>query len=140
MLDNLLTSLRNQANSLSDNLKSKSRRLAMNFSSLKNRLTNKESKGKTYTISNREVPEYYDNDYLSPRACSMSYNPEWPSINDNMEWVPYVPPSLDEHNILDRFIKVITISDHDVSFSYFCIYLKYKVYYCNDLFFFAETN
>ncbi|KAI4464756.1 schwannomin interacting protein 1 [Holotrichia oblita] len=114
MLDNLLTSLRNQANTLSDNLKSKSRRLAMNFSSLKNRLTKKESKGKTYyTVSNKEIPEYYDNDYLSPRACSMNYNTEWPSINDNMEWVPYVPPSLDEHNILDRFIKVITVNDYD---------------------------
>ncbi|KRT78408.1 hypothetical protein AMK59_8612 [Oryctes borbonicus] len=114
MFENLLISIKNQANSLSDNIKSKSRRLAMNFSSLKNRLTNKESKGKTYyTISQKEIPDYYDNDYLSPRACSMNYSSQWPSINDNMEWVPYVPPSLDEHNILDRFIKVITINDED---------------------------
>lgn len=115
MLENLLTSIKIQANSLSDNLKLKSKRLAMNFSAIKNRLTSKESKGKTYyTVTQKEVVEYYDNDFLSPRACSLNYNSEWPSISDNMEWVPYVPPSLDEHNILDRFIKVITINDNDV--------------------------
>lgn len=115
MLENLLTSIKFQANSLSDNLKSKSRRMAMNFRSLKTRLINKDSKGKTYyTVSQKEIPDYYDNDYLSPRACSMNYNPQWP-LNDNMEWVPFVPPSLDEHNILDRFIKVITVQDDNVS-------------------------
>ncbi|KAJ8972578.1 hypothetical protein NQ314_000106 [Rhamnusium bicolor] len=39
----------------------------------------------------------------------MDYN----AVNENMEWFPYVPPSYDEQNIVDRFIRVITLDNEN---------------------------
>lgn len=103
MFENFLTNLKNQTNNLTDNLRAKTRKFAFNINSFKEKLVSK-PKTTYYTISRREECDYFDNnDYLSPRA--------WPSITENMQWVPYVPPKLDEQNIVDRFIKVITIDD-----------------------------
>ncbi|KAJ8977714.1 hypothetical protein NQ317_007262 [Molorchus minor] len=56
--------------------------------------------------------DYYDNDFLSPRAYSMTtFSMDYNAVNENMEWFPYVPPSYDEQNVVDRFIRVITIDD-----------------------------
>lgn len=108
MFDNLLNSLKNHTNNLSDLVKEKSRRFMSNINPLKN------GKRKTtyYTVSPLEDNEYFDNDYLSPRAYSMTtFSIDYNSVNENMEWFPYVPPSYDEHNIVDRFVKVISIND-----------------------------
>lgn len=110
MFENLLTNLKNQTNNLTDNLRAKTRKLAFNINSFKEKLGSK-PKTTYYTISRQEECDYFDNDYLSPRAYSC--NDRWPSITENMQWVPYVPPKLDEQNIVDRFIKVITIDDAD---------------------------
>ncbi|KAK9872320.1 hypothetical protein WA026_017128, partial [Henosepilachna vigintioctopunctata] len=113
MLDNLLVSIKNHANNIGDTLKSKSRKISANINTFKNQITNK-SKSTYYTITRKEDNEYY-NDYLSPRAYSMTtfsingYN----NMNDNVEWLPHMPPSFDENNIVDRFIKVITINDNE---------------------------
>lgn len=109
MFDNLLTAIKNQSNNLADNFKSKTRKLTFNVTSFKSKITNKPKT--TYTVNQKEEYDYFYNDYLSPRAYSVNDN--WPSMNDNMQWVPYVPPKLDEHNIVDRFIKVITINDEN---------------------------
>lgn len=111
MFENLFSNLKNQANNITDNIKSKSRRFSLNINSLKNRITNKNKPTTYYTICIKEHDDFYDNDYLSPRAC---VNENWPSMSENMQWVPIVPPKLDEHNIVDRFIKVITLDDDDV--------------------------
>lgn len=115
MFENLLTSLKNHTNNLTDNFKFKSRKLTININSLKNRVSSKQPKTTSYyTVSQKEEfdHDFLNNDYLSPRAIYVSDT--WPSMNDNMQWVPYVPPKLDEHNIVDRFIKVITIDDGNV--------------------------
>lgn len=109
MFDNLLTAIKNQTNSLSDNFKSKTRKLTFSVTSLKGKITNKPKT--TYAVNQKEDYDYFYNDYLSPRAYYVNDN--WPSMNDNMQWVPYVPPKLDEHNIVDRFIKVITLDDEN---------------------------
>ncbi|KAJ8917546.1 hypothetical protein NQ315_005595 [Exocentrus adspersus] len=60
----------------------------------------------------REESDYYDNDFLSPRAYSMTtFSMDYNAVNENMNWFPYVPPSYDEQNIVDRFIRVITLDD-----------------------------
>lgn len=106
MFENFLTNLKNQTNNLTDNLRAKTRRFAFNVNSFKEKLVSK-PKTTYYTINRKEECDYFDNnDYLSPRAYD-----KWPSITENMQWVPYVPPKLDEQNIVDRFIKVITIDD-----------------------------
>ncbi|RZC39576.1 schwannomin-interacting protein 1-like, partial [Asbolus verrucosus] len=95
----------------SDLVKAKSRKIVSNINSLKYHIGNKH-KTTYYTVAPREDNEYFDNDYLSPRAYSMTtFSIDYNSVNENMEWFPYVPPSYDEHNIVDRFIKVITIND-----------------------------
>lgn len=111
MFENFLTNLKNQTNNLSDNLRTKTRKLAYNLNSFKEKIVSK-PKTTYYTITrNEEECDYFDNDsYLSPRAYFCNDN-KWPSITENMQWVPYVPPKLDEQNIVDRFIKVITIDD-----------------------------
>lgn len=109
MFENLFTTLKNKTNTLTDNLKTKSRKLAFNFNFAKNK--NVKTTSNYYTVSPVDENEYDHDSYLSPRAISMNYNSAWPSITENMNWNPYVPPSLDEHNIVDRFIKVITIDD-----------------------------
>lgn len=111
MFENFLTNLKNQTNNLTDNLITKTRRLAFNINSFKEKIVTK-PKTTYYTISRKEKEEcdYFNNDYLSPRA-----HDKWPSITENMQWVPYVPPKLDEQNIVDRFIKVITIDDEGSS-------------------------
>lgn len=113
MFENLLTTLKNHSNNLADNLKWKSRRITSNLSVLKTK-----KKGTTtsnyYKVAPISESDYFNNDYLSPRACSFNYN----SINNDnvMEWLPYVPTVYDEQNIVDRFIRVITI-DEDVRLS-----------------------
>lgn len=109
MFDNLLTAIKNQTNNITDNFKSKTRKLTFNVTSFKSKITNKPKT--TYTVNQKEDYDYFYNDYLSPRAYYV--NNDWPSMNDNMQWVPYVPPKLDEHNIVDRFIKVITIDNEN---------------------------
>lgn len=112
MFENLFTSLKNRANTINDNIKSKSRRLAGSLDSLKNRVYNKSKPTSYYTITPKDDNDYFNNDYLAPRAYAINnINSKVPYANANMEWVPYVPPKLDEHNIVDRFIQVITIND-----------------------------
>lgn len=108
MFENFLTNLKNQTNNLTDTLITKTRRLALTIGSFKGKIVSK-PKTTYYTVTRKEDCEYFENDYLSPRAHSL--NDRWPSITENMQWVPYVPPTLDEQNIVDRFIKVITIDD-----------------------------
>lgn len=129
MFDNLLTTIKNKTNSLSDNLKSKTKKLSINFNAFKTK-SNKTASN-YYTVSHTEERDYLDNDYLSPRACSIGYGNQWPSITDNMSWNLYVPSTLDEHNIVDRFIKVITIDDEDVRIISICIYI-YILYFSID--------
>lgn len=114
MFENFLTNLKNQTNNLTDNLKAKTRRLTFSFNSLKEKIVSK-PKTTYYTVSRKEEDDcdYFNNDYLSPRAYSCYNDNNWPSITENMQWVPYVPPKLDEQNIVDRFIKVITIDDEN---------------------------
>ncbi|EFA04405.1 Schwannomin-interacting protein 1-like Protein [Tribolium castaneum] len=109
MFDNLLSSLKNHTTNIGDLVKEKSRKIVSNINSLKNIGKHKAT---YYTVAPREESEYFDNDYLSPRAYSMTtFSIDYNSVNENMEWFPYVPPSYDEQNIVDRFIKVITIND-----------------------------
>lgn len=111
MFENFLANLKNQTSNLTDNLRTRTRRLAFNINSLKEKIVSKPKTTYYYTISRKEECDYYNNDYLSPRAYSI--NDKCPSITENMQWVPYVPPKLDEQNIVDRFIKVITINDEN---------------------------
>lgn len=123
MFENFLTNLKNHSSNLTDSLKVKTRRLTFNFNSFKEKIVSK-PKTTYYTISRKEECDHFDNDYLSPRAYSCS--DKWPSITENMQWVPYVPPKLDEQNIVDRFIKVITIDDdNNDSVSYATITKSY---------------
>lgn len=113
MFENFLTTLKKRTNNITDSLKSKSRKLTFNFKIKSTTTTN------YYTVTQVNT-DYLDNDYLSPRACSLNCNSQLNSMNENMEWVPFVPPSLDEHNIVDRFIKVITLDDNcNVRFLFF---------------------
>lgn len=111
MLDNLLVNLKNHANNLGDSLKSKSRKISSNFNAFKYHIRNK-SRSTYYTIARKEENEYY-NDYLSPRAYSMttfSVNDSY-NISYQNEWFP-IPLSLEDNNsIVDRFIKVISVND-----------------------------
>ncbi|KAF2902302.1 hypothetical protein ILUMI_03882, partial [Ignelater luminosus] len=112
MFENLFTTLKNRANSLNDNIKSKSRRLTTSFDSLKNRIYNKTKPSTYYTITPKDEHDYFNNEYLSPRAYSIdNFNPDSPYESVNMEWVPYFPPTLDEHSIIDRFLRVVTINE-----------------------------
>lgn len=119
MFDNWFVALKNHTNNLSDTLRLKTRKFTANISSLKYNFTNK-SKSTYYTITKKEETDYFENDFLSPRAYSMTtFSMDYNAVNENMNWFPYVPPSYDEQNIVDRFIKVITINDEhslDVSF------------------------
>lgn len=111
MFDNLLNNLKNRSNNLGDIVKTKSRRIAANLNSLKYYIGNKNNKTSYYTVRPKEE-DYFDNEYLSPRAFSMTtFSIDYNEVNENMEWFPYVPPSYDEQNIVDRFIRVITIND-----------------------------
>lgn len=118
MFDNWFAAIKNHTNNFSDAIKSKTRRLSSNINYLKNNFTHK-TKTTYYTVSKTEDSDYYDNDYLSPRAYSMTtFSMDYNAVNENMEWFPYVPPSYDEQNIVDRFIKVITIdSEHSLDVS-----------------------
>ena len=114
MFEHLLSSIKNQSSNLSDNIKSKSKKLSYNLSALKNRFSTKGNKHRQhYLVSqkNANANDSYDDNFLSPRACFANGDDVWPSISDNMEWVPFVPPSVDEQNILERFMRVITIND-----------------------------
>lgn len=102
MFENLLTSIKNKTNTLTDNLKSKSRKISSGLESLKTRIYSKPKSNGYYTVTPREDTEYNDYEYLAPRA-----NNDVPY----MKWVPYVPPKCDEQNIVDRFVRVITIND-----------------------------
>lgn len=111
MFDNLIAAIKNHTNNLTDNLKSRSRRITSNINTIKSQFG---QKGKTsyYTITQKDDNDYYDNDFLSPRAYSMTtFSCDYNAVNENMEWFPYVPPTYDEQNIVDRFIRVITIND-----------------------------
>lgn len=112
MFENWFVAIKNHTNNLSDSIKLKTRRLTANINSIKYNFTNK-SKATYYTITKKEEEtDYFENDYLSPRAYSMTtFSMDYNAVNENMEWFPYVPPSYDEQNIVDRFIKVITIND-----------------------------
>lgn len=111
MFDNLFTSLKNRTNNISDVLKLKTRKLSNNLNSLKHSFSHK-TKTTYYTIVQKDSADDLGNDYLSPRACSMTtFSMDYNSVNENMEWFPYVPPSYDEQNIMDRFIRVITLND-----------------------------
>lgn len=111
MFENFISTVKAQTSNITDNLKVKSRKLTYNINSLKNRITNKPKTSVYHTVNQKDDSEYLYSDYLSPRAFYVSDT--WPSMNDNMQWEPYVPPKLDEHNIVDRFVKVITINDDD---------------------------
>lgn len=107
MFENLLASLKAQTSNFADTLKAKSRKLGSNFKSKRATTTN------YYKVTPIVESDYFNNDYLSPRACSLSYHSNESSINDNnaMEWVPFVPAAYDEQNIVDRFIRVITVNN-----------------------------
>lgn len=110
MLDNLLVNLKNHANNLGDTLKSKSKKISTNFTAFKYHIRNK-SRSTYYTITRKEDNEYY-NDYLSPRAYSMttfSVNDSY-NMNYGDEWFP-IPLSLEDNSIVDRFVKVISVND-----------------------------
>lgn len=134
MFDNWLAAIKNHTNNLSDAIKAKSRRISNNITSFKNQFSHK-SKTTYYTITQKEDSDYYDNDFLSPRAYSMTtFSMDYNAVNENMNWFPYVPPSYDEQNIVDRFIRVITIDDEsgmDVSdktkIIYIIIYLYFNI-------------
>lgn len=111
MFDNFLTNLKAHTNNLADNFKQKTRRINNNLNFLKNQISRKQ-KTSYYTVSQKEETDYFDNDFLSPRAYSMTtFSCDYNAANENMNWFPYVPPSYDEQNIIDRFIRVITIND-----------------------------
>lgn len=114
MFENLINNLKTHTSNLTDNIKTKSKKFSLNIDSLKERITNKQEKTSYYSPGSIiDDNDYYNNDFLSPRAYNHNGNSKWPEISHNMEWVPYVPPTLDEFNIVDRFIKVITINDDD---------------------------
>lgn len=117
MFDNFLTNLKTHTNNLADNFKQKTRRINNNLNILKNQISRKHKTSTSYyTISQKEETEYYDNDFLSPRAYSMAtFSCDYNAVNENMEWFPYVPPSYDEQNVVDRFIRVITINDDTIN-------------------------
>lgn len=110
---------------LVNSLKNKTKKLTLSLSTLRNKTA--KTTNSYYTVSHVDNNELYDNDFLSPRAISMNYNSQWPSVTENMNWNPYVPPTLDEHNIVDRFIKVITIEDDNVSFFIVYILIVYLI-------------
>lgn len=111
MFDNFLSALKNRTNNFSDTVKSTSRRISNNLNSIKNSFSHR-TKTTYYTIARKDDTDYFESDYLSPRAYSMTtFSMDYNSVNENMEWFPYVPPSYDEHNVIDRFIRVITIND-----------------------------
>nr|XP_023019824.1 uncharacterized protein LOC111508522 [Leptinotarsa decemlineata] len=113
MLDNWFAAIKSRTNTLSDAIRSKSRQISQNINTLKNNFTHK-SKTTYYTITRREDTDCYENDFLSPRAYSMTtFSMDYNAVNENMEWFPYVPPSYDEQNIVDRFIRVITLNDEN---------------------------
>lgn len=129
MFENWFVAIKNHTNNLSDSIKFKTRRLTANINSLKYNFTNK-TKTTYYTITKQEETDCYENDYLSPRAYSMTtFSMDYNAVNENMEWFPYVPPSYDEQNIVDRFIKVITINDEQsLDVSEIPLYLKKRIY------------
>lgn len=105
MFDNFINKILNQANTFSESIRNKTGKLTDNFDALKNKINTKSPKG-----DYRSVLQNDDELYLSPRAYS-SLDNKWPTIiNENMEWVPYVP-SGDDNSIIERFIRVITIND-----------------------------
>lgn len=114
MFDNLMNTLTKQTNNLSDLVKTKARKLSVNLNLIKERIVHNTKKPIYTEVTLRdphEEAEYLDS-YLSPRAYSMTtYSIDYNSVNENMEWFPYVPPSYDEQNIVDRFLRVITVND-----------------------------
>lgn len=112
MFDHFLASLKNRTNNLSDTVKAKTRRISNNLNAFKSSFSHK-TKTTYYTIAQKqEETDYFENDFLSPRAYHMTtFSMDYNSVNENMEWFPYVPSSYDEHNVIDRFIRVITIND-----------------------------
>ncbi|KAH1001808.1 hypothetical protein HUJ04_005774 [Dendroctonus ponderosae] len=112
MFDHFLASLKNRTNNLSDTVKAKTRRISNNLNAFKSSFSHK-TKTTYYTIAQKEEEtDYFENDFLSPRAYHMTtFSMDYNSVNENMEWFPYVPSSYDEHNVIDRFIRVITIND-----------------------------
>lgn len=107
MFDNFLNKLKNQANYISSNIKTKSIKLT-NLESIKNPFRN--NKNDYNSISQGE-----ELSYLSPRAYTDVDNSKWPTIinDNNMEWLPYVP-NVEDNSIVDRFVRVITINDDTV--------------------------
>lgn len=132
MLENFLANLKNQTSNLTDNLRMKTRKLTFNINAFKEKISSKPKTTTYYTISRKDECDYYNNDYLSPRAFNL--NDKCPSITENMQWVPYVPPKLDEQNIVDRFIKVITIDDDsndnvsDITQLFYCWHLLFFLF------------
>lgn len=138
MFDNFLTALKNRTNNLSDAVKSKTRKFSNNLNSIKNSFSHK-TKTTYYTITQKDDTDYFENDYLSPRAYSMTtFSMDYNSVNENMEWFPYVPPSYDEQNVIDRFIRVITINDdHGIDVRDFSnVFILVLIVFC----FFAEAD
>lgn len=117
MFEHFITTIKNQTNNLTDTLKLKSRKFTNNLNVLKtkkrnNNITSNSNCYKNFIpVPRNTESDYFNNDYLSPRACSLNYNSQDDAVNDNiMEWLPYVPVAYDEQNIVDRFIRVITIN------------------------------
>lgn len=103
MFDNFLNKLKNQANTITSNIKAQSLKLT-NLDTYKNPF---KSKNGNYDSINQGE----ELSYLSPRAYSDN-DTKWPSIinDNNMEWLPYVPYG-EDNSIVDRFVRVITLND-----------------------------
>lgn len=119
MFDNIFSSLKIRAKDLNDSLKSKSKKLTTNIDSIKN-IFNKPKSQTTYTVAKNDHNDYFTNEYLSPRAYVMdNCNSQYKSINENVEWMQHFPSKFDEQNIIDRFLKVITLNEDVIIRAYF---------------------
>ncbi|KAJ8974810.1 hypothetical protein NQ317_000411 [Molorchus minor] len=68
--------------------------LALNLNVSKNHFDPK-TKTTYYTITQKEDSDCYDNDFLSPRAYSMTtFSMDYNAVNENIGVVSYVPPSM----------------------------------------------
>lgn len=129
MFENLLTNLKTQTNKVStsfnENLRSQTTKLSENFDNFKYKLkTNKVSNFLTKHNNVNEFDEQLNNDYFSPRAFSTKTvhceenDLMWPILNENNEnIIKVIPFDEDPENldIVERFIKVITINDNDAN-------------------------
>lgn len=112
MFENLITNIKTHSSKMTsslsiDNLKEHTARLAESIDVIKSRVQLGSSKVGAYLLSQKDV------DVEPVRAAESYVHLEDVKDPQMSRWLPPGPVDEDEDNIVDRFIRVITIDDED---------------------------